>query len=65
MIRAIKSRFNDSWNIEQEFSCINGLSAWFQIAVVFEADEQSMGYTDGEFGTAEERANRIVEALNK
>ena len=64
-IRAVKSMFSDSWSIEQEFACINGLSAWFQIAEVPEADEQSMGYTDGHFGTAEDRANRIVEALNK
>ena len=63
--KAEKSRFNDSWNIEQEFPCINGLSAWFVIAVVHEADEAEIGYTDGAFGTAEERAKRIVEALNK
>lgn len=63
--RAVKSNFNDSWNIETEFPCINGLSAWFTIAVCHEADPSELGYTDGAFGSAEERANKIVAALNK
>jgi hypothetical protein len=62
--RAEKSRFNDSWNIERQYPCINGLSAWFQVAVVHEADESEIGYTDGAFGSAEERATFLVNALN-
>lgn len=62
--RARKSVFNDSWNIERQYPCINGLSAWFQVAVVYEADEAEMGCTDGAFGFAEERAKVIVDALN-
>lgn len=62
-IRARKSDFSNDWHVEQEFMCINGLASWFSIAYVVEADEQSMGYTDGHFGTAEERATRIAKAL--
>lgn len=62
--RAEKSRFNDSWNIERQFPCINGLTAWFTVAVVHESDESELGYTEGAFGTAEERAKLIVDALN-
>lgn len=64
LYRAEKSRFNDSWSIEREYACINGLSCWFQVAVVNEADEAEMGYTDGEFGSAQERAEKITKALN-
>lgn len=62
---ATKSRFTDSWLVEQEFTCINGLRAWFVIATIDEADAAEMGYTEGAFGTAEERAKRIAEALNR
>lgn len=62
--RAEKSHYNDSWNIQRQYPCINGLSAWFQVAVVHEADEAEMGYTDGAFGTAEDRAKMLVDALN-
>lgn len=61
--RAEKSRFNDSWNIERQFPCINGLSAWFVVAVVHEADEAELGYTEGAFGTAEARARHIAGVL--
>lgn len=64
-IRASKSRFSDKWHIEERFPCINGLSAWFVIATVDEADEAEIGYTDGAFGSAEDRANRIAAALNR
>lgn len=63
MIRVRKLSHSNDWIIEQQFPCINGLTAWFQIATVEEADEASMGYTNGAFGTAEERANMIVDAL--
>jgi len=62
-IRARKSDYCEDWHVEQEIPCINGLSAWFVIATAEEADEASMGYTDGIFGTAEDRARRIVDAL--
>lgn len=61
-VRASKG-YDDLWYIEQEFMCVNGLRAWFVIATVDGSDEASMGYTDGAFGTAEERANRIAKAL--
>lgn len=63
-VRAVKSRYSDNWHIEQEFFCINGLRAWFVIAIVEPEDEASMGYTDGAFGTAEERANCLASALS-
>lgn len=63
--RTEKSRFNDSWSIERQFPCINGLSAWFTIAVVHEADEADLGYTDGAFGSAQQRAEQIARALNQ
>jgi len=63
MIRAKKSDYNSDWIIEQQFTCINGLTSWFQIASVDEADGISMGYTDGALGTAEDRAKMIVAAL--
>lgn len=63
-IRARKSDYCADWHVEQEIPCINGLSAWFVIATAEEADEASMGYTDGAFGTAEERAHRIVASLS-
>lgn len=63
-VRARKSSYSGTWFVEQQFLCINGLAAWFAIATVEEADEQSMGYTDGAFGSAEDRAERIVKALS-
>jgi hypothetical protein len=62
-IRARKSDYCEDWHIEQEFVCINGLIAWFVIATAEGADEESMGHTDGNFGSAEDRASRIVAAL--
>ena len=62
-IRARKSQYSDNWEVEEEFPCINGLSAWFVIATVEDADESAMGYTDGAFGSAEDRAKRIAAAL--
>lgn len=62
--RAEKSRYNDSWTIQRQYPCINGLSAWFVVAVVHEADDAEIGYTEGAFGSAEERAKTIVDALN-
>lgn len=62
-IRARKSDYSEDWHIEQELPCINGLSAWFLVAVAEEAGESAMGYSDGSIGTAEQRANLIVEAL--
>jgi hypothetical protein len=63
-VRATKSAHSDTWHIEQEFMCINGLRAWFVIATVDEAEEAEMGYTEGAFGTAEDRAKRIADALS-
>lgn len=67
MYRAKPAAFSlgEDWVVELEIPCINGLSAWFEICRVHEASAEEMGYTDGAFGTAEERAIRIVEALNK
>jgi hypothetical protein len=62
--RARKSDFSESWNIERAYPCINGLSAWFQVAEVREADEWDVGYTEGAFGSGEERARQIANALN-
>lgn len=59
-IRARKSDHSEDWYVEREIPCINGLSAWFIICTAEEADDSSMGYTDGDFGTAEERANQIA-----
>ena len=63
MIRARKSEFSDSWLVEQEIPCINGLAAWFEIAVCHQTSEIEMGYTDGKHGTAEDRAKMIATLL--
>lgn len=62
-IRARKSDYCNDWHVEQEFPCINGLRCWFVVATTEEADEGSIGYTDGAFGSAEYRARKIVAAL--
>ena len=54
-----------SYCVERLLPCVNGLSAWFVIAMVAPADESELGYTEGEFGSAEQRATLIVDALNK
>lgn len=56
--------FGGWWLIETQYACINGLSAWFVIASVAPAEEAEMGYTDGAFGDAEDRAKMIVTRLN-
>lgn len=50
--------------IQQEISCINGLSAWFTIAVVYEPDYDELMMTDGAIGSAQETADKIVKALS-
>lgn len=62
--RAQKAMFGDSWVVERQFACINGLSAWFAIVTVDEPSEAETGYTEGAFGSAQERAEQIATALN-
>ena len=62
--RARKDEFNDSWVVEREIPCINGLTAWFEIAVCHQTSEAEMGYTDGAHGTAEDRATAIAAVFN-
>lgn len=64
-IRARKSDYCEDWHVEQEFPCINGLRCWFVIATAEESCPVSMGYTDGAFGSAEDRANKIVAGLER
>jgi len=52
------------WVVQQEICCINGLHAWFTICNVAPADIAELGYTEGYFGKAEERAKKIADALN-
>ena len=59
-----QSALNGTYVVERCIPCINGLSAWFTVCVVHEADETEMGYTDGAFGSALDRANAIANALN-
>lgn len=62
--RAAESVFNPGkWHVEQEFACINGLAGWFIVASCEEADAAEIGYTDGNFGSAEDRAKAIACAL--
>lgn len=63
-VRVRKSNYSTDWHVEQEFMCINGLRAWFVIATVHEADESEIGYTEGEIGSAEQRARRVASALS-
>lgn len=62
--RAIKSLFSESWDVEREYSCINGLSAWFNICTCDEYGAAEIGYTDGAVMSAQDRAERIAAALN-
>lgn len=62
--RAQKAMFGEAWNVEREYSCINGLACWFTIATIDETSEAEHGYTDGEIKTAQERAEKIAAALN-
>lgn len=64
-IRARKSDYCEDWHIEQEIPCINGLRCWFVVATAEESCSASMGYTDGAFGSAEDRANKIVAGLER
>lgn len=50
------------WRIEAELPCINGLSAWFALALVYKPDAAEIGYTDGAIDNAEERATYIAAA---
>lgn len=60
-----QSSLSADYVVEREIPCINGLSAWFTVCVVPQADEAALGYTDGEYGSALERANEIAAALSK
>ena len=58
-----RERFG-KWVVEREISCINGLSAWFEICSVHEPDEQEIGYSDGACGSAKNNASQIANSLN-
>ncbi len=62
--RAQKAMYGNHWVVQRQFPCVNGLYAWFDICMVDEASEEELGYTEGAFGTAEERANIIASSLN-
>jgi hypothetical protein len=48
--------------VETEVPCINGLTAWFEVAHVDDPDEAEMGYSDGAIGSADDRAAYIAAA---
>lgn len=45
--------FGSGWMIRREFSCVNGLPAWFAIATLYGADAGVEGYTDGAYCAAQ------------
>lgn len=49
-----------AWVVQQELPCINGLSAWFDMAKVTKPDESEIGYTEGAIGSAKARAKWIA-----
>lgn len=59
-----RQTYGGNWSVEQTISCINGLSAWFTVCTVHEASEAETGYSDGAFGSAQDRAEAIAKALN-
>ena len=64
MYRAEKAMYSEDWIISKQYSCINGLSAWFEIARICETSEAELGYTEGAIGTSKERAEWIAKVLN-
>lgn len=64
MYRARQSIGSDSWIVEKEFPCINGLNTWFTIVFIEEATDQELGYTEGAFPSAKDRAKLIAAKLN-
>jgi len=64
MYRARFDHLGGNWVVEQEIPCINGLAAWFCIAILPDDSAEEEILTDGKYGTAEERATKIAEALN-
>lgn len=50
------------WRVETELPCINGLSAWFSLAMVWDHGEAETGYTDGAIGDSEDLAAYIAAA---
>lgn len=64
MYVAKPAMFGTSWNIETQYSCINGLSAWFVICTIDEPSDAEIGYTDGAILSVKERAEWIVKVLN-
>lgn len=50
--------------IEVELPCINGLSAWFQFACVYERDDQERLMSNGRIASAKVDANALAEMLN-
>lgn len=62
-VRARPVRYG-GFAIETELPCINGLSAWFTIAMVDAVDDGELLISDGAIGTAKQQADVIVSALN-
>jgi len=54
----------DTWTVEKEFPCINGLSCWFVICTVDEPSLEEYEITDGAMISAKERAEWIAKVLN-
>lgn len=57
--RAQKLRYN-SFALEVELPCINGLSAWFSVATFHEADDEERLITDGARQEAGEYATKFA-----
>lgn len=65
MYKACKAITGTRWQVQKQYSCINGLSAWFAICSVEEPSRDEVAYTDGALPTAQQTAENIAEALNK
>lgn len=61
--RARKIRYG-SYAIETELPCINGLTAWFSIGTIHDADEAERMMTDGARLEARDYAEAIAAALS-
>jgi hypothetical protein len=57
--RAQKQRYN-SFSLQVELPCINGLSAWFTVATFHEADDEERFITDGARQEAGEYAAKFA-----
>lgn len=59
------SAIDDSWTVETQYLCTNGLICWFVICIVDNPSEQERVYIDGAILPAKERAEWIAKILNK